>query len=169
SNALLMVADAQKLPFKNDQFDAIIAFDVIEHLKKPENFLKEANRTLKLNGILIIATPNLDSFGNKIKKYKSSPKKMLYENKSLEWYGCRDETHISLKPIKEWQELINTNNFLILNDGTDTLWDIPYFKVIPNIIQKLIFIIPHWILTFFFGFFFWKYGENYICIAKKVK
>ena len=36
-----LVADALKLPFKKNEFDGACSFEVIEHLKNPNRFLKE--------------------------------------------------------------------------------------------------------------------------------
>jgi 2-polyprenyl-3-methyl-5-hydroxy-6-metoxy-1,4-benzoquinol methylase len=53
----VMAGDAETLAFANKTFDLIIASEVLEHLWAPENFIKEANRTLKPKGHLIIETP----------------------------------------------------------------------------------------------------------------
>ena len=49
--------DAQKLPFKEKSFNAILMFDILEHLEKPKNALKEVHRTLKKGGIFHLAVP----------------------------------------------------------------------------------------------------------------
>ncbi len=58
--------DAQNMPFKDEMFDTVVAGEVIEHLKTPDKFLKEAKRVLKRNGTLIITTPNKKSWSNRI-------------------------------------------------------------------------------------------------------
>lgn len=45
-----------RLPYKNDSFDLILASLVIHYLKKPERAFKEFNRVLKKNGILVFST-----------------------------------------------------------------------------------------------------------------
>lgn len=50
--------DCLKLEFSDQSFDLIIAFELIEHLKNPAAFLKQAKRVLKDKGIAIISTPN---------------------------------------------------------------------------------------------------------------
>lgn len=57
-------ANAEEMPFKNASFDSVIAGELIEHLKRPELFLKEANRVLRKFGILVITTPNRKSLIN---------------------------------------------------------------------------------------------------------
>lgn len=44
--------------FKEEMFDAVVSFETIEHIRQPIIFLKNINRVLKKEGILIISTPN---------------------------------------------------------------------------------------------------------------
>jgi len=53
-----VLADAKNLPFRNDAFDTIISFETIEHLMPPQDFLHQVQSVLKLDGQLIISTPN---------------------------------------------------------------------------------------------------------------
>lgn len=53
---IAIVADAEKLPFKNRTFDTIIASEVIYYLDNPEKFLKEAYRILKPHGLLLLTS-----------------------------------------------------------------------------------------------------------------
>lgn len=50
--------DGTKLPFKNNYFDLIGSFNVLEHTQNPEQFLKEEIGKLKNKGIIIVACPN---------------------------------------------------------------------------------------------------------------
>lgn len=54
-NAVL--SDCRKTPFKDNAFDYISAGQIIEHLEKPEELIKEAIRILKPNGYLVLSTP----------------------------------------------------------------------------------------------------------------
>lgn len=54
----------EKLPYKNDFFDVVIAYHVIEHLVNVRLFIAEIYRVLKKNGYVIIGTPNLASWHN---------------------------------------------------------------------------------------------------------
>ena len=51
-------ASAEALPFADEIFDLITAFEVIEHLERWPDLLSEARRVLKPNGILLVSTPN---------------------------------------------------------------------------------------------------------------
>lgn len=46
-------------PFEDNQFDTIVTFQVIEHVKKDEEFIKEVFRVLKPGGTALITTPNI--------------------------------------------------------------------------------------------------------------
>lgn len=68
--------------FKDNFFDIVVMFDVIEHIESPFGLLKEAFRILAPSGKLVITTPNLNAIGRYAMK----------EN----WHGFKDETHINL-------------------------------------------------------------------------
>ena len=48
--------------YENNFFDVIFLGDIIEHVKEPKALLIECGRILKSGGMLIISTPNLNSF-----------------------------------------------------------------------------------------------------------
>jgi len=56
----------QKLPFPSQFFDVIYSGDVIEHLIDPDFMIKEVRRVLKKGGVLILTTPNLASWYNRL-------------------------------------------------------------------------------------------------------
>jgi len=58
--------DSASLPFGDGHFDAVFAGEVIEHLVKPDHLLQEVRRTLASDGILVITTPNLASWLNRL-------------------------------------------------------------------------------------------------------
>ena len=49
---------AQKLDYPDSTFDLVVSLETIEHLDKPEVFLKEIKRVLKPSGTLILSCPN---------------------------------------------------------------------------------------------------------------
>lgn len=65
---LFIRGSANSLPFKPSVFTIIIAGEIIEHFKNPVQFLKECFLCLVGNGVLIITTPNRDSWWNKVTK-----------------------------------------------------------------------------------------------------
>ena len=55
----------ESLADKSACFDAITLSHVIEHVHQPREFLRAVNRLLKVNGIVYIDTPNIQSQGAK--------------------------------------------------------------------------------------------------------
>lgn len=56
----------KKLPFKNSSFECLILGEVVEHVPDPDFILRECYRVLTKEGILIISTPNLVSWANRL-------------------------------------------------------------------------------------------------------
>lgn len=50
--------DAHQLPFEEKRFDAVLLYEAIYYLKRPEAFLSECRRVLRENGVLLICTVN---------------------------------------------------------------------------------------------------------------
>jgi 2-polyprenyl-3-methyl-5-hydroxy-6-metoxy-1,4-benzoquinol methylase len=122
----LDIASAEELPFASGSFGVVVIKHVVEHLLDPRKAILELGRVLAPGGILILSTPNLDSYG---RKWKGS-----------RWIGYQDKTHISLKPPAEWLDLIqNEANLKVLKKFSDGFWDVPYVSWLPAGLQKLLF------------------------------
>jgi len=52
-------ASAENIPLKNESFDLVVMFDIIEHSQNPKMALDEAIRVLKPRGCLVIRSPQL--------------------------------------------------------------------------------------------------------------
>jgi SAM-dependent methyltransferase len=61
------------LPFKDNFFEAISIWHVLEHIEEPIELLKEFKRILKPNGYLIIEVPNLNGILSVIRGKKKLP------------------------------------------------------------------------------------------------
>lgn len=57
-----VVANLELLPFPDKFFDKVIAVDVIQHVRNPEQALSELYRVLKSNGELLITIPALQHY-----------------------------------------------------------------------------------------------------------
>lgn len=53
-----MLADCYALPFEDNSVDCIVAGEIIEHLERPEDMVKECLRVLKPGGYLAVSTPH---------------------------------------------------------------------------------------------------------------
>jgi 2-polyprenyl-3-methyl-5-hydroxy-6-metoxy-1,4-benzoquinol methylase len=150
----LQTASAQELPYQDSAFNVVIIKHIVEHLPDPQKAIREIGRVTEPGGILILATPNLDSL---LKPWKGD-----------KWIGYQDPTHISLKRPAEWLEMIRgagVRPFKVFSDG---FWDVPYVRYIPPQIQKLFFgslggfqAITGWI------FLPPRWGESILVIARK--
>jgi ubiquinone/menaquinone biosynthesis C-methylase UbiE len=56
----------EKLPFGSEYFDVVYMGDVIEHLLNPDFAICEVLRVLKQGGFLVLSTPNLASWLNRL-------------------------------------------------------------------------------------------------------
>jgi len=52
-------AHALSLPFREASFDAVVCFELVEHLHEQDALLREIRRVLRLDGFLLLSTPNL--------------------------------------------------------------------------------------------------------------
>jgi SAM-dependent methyltransferase len=55
------------LPFDDASFDLVFAGEIIEHLVDTDGFVSEVHRCLKPGGHLLLTTPNLASFENRLR------------------------------------------------------------------------------------------------------
>jgi SAM-dependent methyltransferase len=119
------LASAQDLPFASGAFGVVIIKHIVEHLPQPQRAIAEIGRVTAPGGVLLLATPNLDS--------------LLKPCKGKAWIGYQDPTHISLKPPVEWLDMIRHAGFRLLKVFSDGFWDVPYVPLLPRQLQKLIF------------------------------
>jgi len=63
-NASYEVRNLIENSFPSESFDCITFLETIEHVENPSGFLKEFNKILKPNGVLIVSTPNATSLKN---------------------------------------------------------------------------------------------------------
>lgn len=91
----LKILDVEKedLP---DQYDVIIAFDVLEHLRDPKKAMIRVGKALNKDGVFIFSVPNNYGFFGKL------------STKILNYF---DKTHISTYERKKWVDMIKEMNF----------------------------------------------------------
>jgi len=91
-------ADMEKiLPFNDEEFDAVVCLEGIEHTMRPEALFSELSRVLKKGGLLIISTPNVQNFYSRYQLlctgylYQFDP----FDKITLKPNEVRDKGHIS--------------------------------------------------------------------------
>lgn len=133
-----------------ETFDCIIAGELIEHVSNPGQFLDSMANHLKLDGQIILTTPNISSL-------------FLYglvvvANKT------QDPTHVFYFDKKNLEELVTRHNLKI----TQTKYIAPNVKLHGNgIFFKIIFLIATFLANF--GFIFSKrlFGSYLLVVLKK--
>ena len=74
-NLKFLMMNGCQLAFKADLFDAVLAFQLIEHIPRAlhDNFLQEVKRALRANGFFVLSTPNLLCLQKKHKRHAKNP------------------------------------------------------------------------------------------------
>ena len=54
------------IPFEDATFDVVYAGEIIEHLYNPDHLLEECRRVLRPGGHLVLSTPNLQAWYNRV-------------------------------------------------------------------------------------------------------
>ena len=57
-NTRFQQMEVPPIGFADESFDYVISFQVIEHIKRDKNFVKEVSRVLRKGGKFIVSTPN---------------------------------------------------------------------------------------------------------------
>jgi SAM-dependent methyltransferase len=141
--------------FPGGSFNVVIAKHVVEHLTAPEKAVSEMGRILAKGGLLILATPNLDSPMRSLKKDR--------------WIGYKDPTHISLKSPAEWIQFLHAHGMQPRKVFSDGFWDAPYIPGLPAALQKLIFGGPGGLQAVLgWSIIPLRMGESLIVIARKI-
>jgi len=117
------------IPFNDSQFDCVVCGEVIEHVPNPDLLLKEINRVLRKDGYLIISTPNLVSWANRILILLGV--QPLYTETSSEvnlgryfkflGQGNKVQGHLKYLPINLWGKFLR-GRILRLNKNMEHLF-----------------------------------------------
>jgi SAM-dependent methyltransferase len=138
--ATCIQGNAEAFDLAPETFDAVVSFQVIEHLYDPSAMIARAKSHLKKGGILIITTPNLDGLGARL----MGPK----------WHGYRDD-HVSLKGNSAWVRLVEGHGFKARYVGST------FFSGLP-ILNRFPFGLVNWALLVIFGAARWRHGESFV-------
>jgi 2-polyprenyl-3-methyl-5-hydroxy-6-metoxy-1,4-benzoquinol methylase len=118
----------EDIPFKSIKFDIIIGAEIIEHVFDTDAFLQKIRNSLKINGEIIITTPNLATFGRRLL--------LLVGKNPLIEVHAREHTagHIRYFIKETLIDLIESNNFKV----TDLLSDTVNFTANGSVSSELI-------------------------------
>jgi ubiquinone/menaquinone biosynthesis C-methylase UbiE len=101
-----MVADAENLPFKDNQFGAVFCLEALEHILDPKKAILEMKRVLRPGGYLIILVPT-DSLLFLV----------LWQIVLMTWGKHWRETHVnSFKERRSLQNFLEENGLSVVED-----------------------------------------------------
>lgn len=109
-------------------FDLVLAKYVLEHLVDPAAALTRIAGLLAPGGMLLYSVPDTTSPGRRFKGER--------------WFALGDETHVSLLDPARWADLTERAGFSIDRRFSDGLWDVPYLRRVPKLLQYGIFSLP---------------------------
>lgn len=131
-------ADAYQLPFREKSFDLIIMAEVVEHLQKPEQVLKEVFALLKKGGKLLISVPYKEKISFQICVHCHRPTPTHSHFHSFDQASLTDLTRTAgfkpLKISKNCNKVLNRLHFNLLAKNLS----FPLWKIIDSIFNQVI-------------------------------
>ncbi len=115
--------------FEDRSFSVVVALHLVEHLADPAGTIQQVSRILQPGGIWLFATPHPDY---SLRRFKDR------ENDAI----GKDKTHINVHPPQQWRAWCENAGLRMLRHFGDGLWDVPYFPLIPRIVQFGLFGLP---------------------------
>ncbi|PYT08623.1 MAG: hypothetical protein DMF49_04675 [Acidobacteria bacterium] len=135
-------------------FDVLIARYLLEHLQDPSAAIRHCASLIRPGGYFLFSVPNTGSPGLRLK--------------GSQWFGYLDETHCSLLAPEEWLRLTGQSGLRLERVFSDGLWDVPYVKWVPRLLQLAIFSLPTILAVLLVSTSLpLSWGENLIAFARK--
>jgi 2-polyprenyl-3-methyl-5-hydroxy-6-metoxy-1,4-benzoquinol methylase len=107
-------ADGGRCPMPDDTYDVIIAGEIIEHLVDTDRFAQETYRVLKPRGHLILSTPNLASWYNRIRLLRGlAPNCYPGPSSTVRKDILIDNNHIRVNLLSEWRHFLQCHGYQI--------------------------------------------------------
>lgn len=169
-----VLADAKKLPFRNNSFDIALLIQVLEHVDSPDRIIKEAARVLKPNGVLILSVPffyPLHDMPYDWGRYTSTALKSFISQAGLRLIKIKVQGGF----FEFWLQMLNTFLLKRINDIISSKFTFTSFILL---ILTMIFSFPAMLLNNllivsinFISGFFPKYPNyfplDYLIVARK--
>ncbi|HLJ68959.1 MAG TPA: class I SAM-dependent methyltransferase [Chloroflexota bacterium] len=106
--------DGDACPCESHTYDVVIAADIIEHLINTDRFLQELHRILRPGGHLILSTPNLASWRNRLRLLRGKvPASYPGASATVSHDFWVDRNHIRVNLYSEWKALLEHHGFCV--------------------------------------------------------
>jgi ubiquinone/menaquinone biosynthesis C-methylase UbiE len=176
---LAVVGNAESLPFKNGEFDAVLSFFSLEHFEHPETVLLEMIRVIKKGGEVVVLTPNFGApnrcspcfVGSRVGKLlRGLWQDLVGHGKGLPWnhvtplsiehaYQSDFDTLVEPYLLTLMKYLKSCGLEIVMSSSN---WEVQMES--ENILQKIIRILGTWSL---YPFKYW--GPHAFVIARRTK
>ncbi len=114
----------KKLPFQDNQFDFALMVDVLEHLEKPNDLLKEIHRITKFGFLAEIPTCDvIPWYYDPINCYRKKKNRSLVQNFGITQFG-----HVCIFEREKWEEMFSSLGFDI--EKHEDARDLTFFECI---------------------------------------
>jgi SAM-dependent methyltransferase len=97
--------ETMELPLEPGSFDAIVCGDLIEHLRDPRTFLARIRPLLRVDGRLVLSTPNIANWAMRLG--------LLFGRFRYTEWGILDRTHTHLFTRKTLQECLGGAGYCV--------------------------------------------------------
>ncbi|HWO08031.1 MAG TPA: methyltransferase domain-containing protein [Polyangiaceae bacterium] len=114
----------QPLPEEDGALDAVLALEVIEHLENPRAFLREIARVLKPGGSLVLSTPNIVTFGSKLRFAFLEELELFFNDVTRTRDPFCDEASGHISPLLPWllRMFVHDAGMTVLETGYTRRW-----------------------------------------------
>jgi len=92
--------------FQDESFDVVTMFDVLEHIPDLHGVMKEVQRILKKDGLLVVQSPNIDSLMSRLTKAKwnwLTPPDHVYHFTPATLSSCIERHGFEIRMLKTWE------------------------------------------------------------------
>ena len=94
---------------EGQRFDRVLLLDVLEHLRRPEQILRQAHEVLKREGLLIVSLPNIANIYVRLT--------LLFGRFNYSERGLLDKTHVRFFTRKTARRLLESNGYSIVEEA----------------------------------------------------
>ncbi len=136
-----ILADGQALPFGDASFDAVIATEVIEHVRYPYRLLQEIRRVTRTTGRVLLSTPNVATPVNRVALAVFG---LFPDDQTL--HDGQDVGHIHFFTRKHLLEAVASTDFRVTREWDFLLqvlpkrylYDTTLERIFPNFVKQIV-------------------------------